>query len=99
MIWASRFALPSVALASGYPLHHPLRLRRGRGQAPPLRVVPLLSLSQSGGFAAAYRFASLTFCIKYARIKYLILATRARSAIPAPKARKRLAQMKPAYEK
>jgi hypothetical protein len=95
MIWASRFALISFALASGYPLHH----LRASPQAACASVVPLLSLSQSGGFAAAYRFASLTFCIKYARIKYLILATRARSAIPAPKARKRLAQMKPAYEK
>ena len=36
----------SARLASGYPLHQPLRLRRGRGQSPaPTRLVPLLSLS------------------------------------------------------
>jgi hypothetical protein len=48
LIWASRFALPSVALASGYPLHHPRR------RFASVRVVPLLSLSHFSRFSTTF---------------------------------------------
>jgi hypothetical protein len=66
-IWASRFG--ASPLASGYPLHH----LRASPQAACATVVPLLSLSQFGGFAAAkYEictqiFKDFIFCREAAR--------------------------------
>jgi hypothetical protein len=63
------------ALASGYPLHHPCALRARAGASP----------APTGGSAtiplATRHFVARVSPLRGSRIKYLILATRARSAI------------------
>ena len=70
---SSRCAL----LASGYPLHQPLRLRRGRGQSPaPTRLVPLLSLSLPRPYC---KIAIRTrFCFSPITCRFGLLALRLR---------------------